>query len=361
MGKDKALYVHIPFCKSICTYCDFCRFIYNPKWVAVYLDVLAQEIKDRYMDDEVKTIYIGGGTPSALSIAELKRLFKILTVVKKQKDAEFTFECNIDDIKEDLLILLKENGINRLSIGIESFIQKNQDFMNRHATFKESEAKIALCRKLGFHNINLDLMYAIPGETLTDLRQDLKLFLKLKPEHLSTYSLMIENHAILGVKKIEAIDEELDYLMFLEIKKTLRNYHHYEISNFALPGYESKHNLTYWHNEEYYGFGLGAAGYIDDVRYENTKDLKKYLLGEYVASEELVKGQEKMNYEIMLGLRLLDGINLDAFQTKYGRSLTEAYDLTKVLKMKDLIIKKGYIYLNPGKIYVMNEILLKII
>lgn len=357
----KSVYIHIPFCRTICAYCDFCKFIYNEKWASVYLDTLKKEITDRYLDDEVNTIYIGGGTPSVLSLSEIKRLLEMMQIFKKNNLQEFTFECNIEDINVDLLTLLKEYGVNRLSIGIESFQEKNLEFMQRHADFKDTEAKIKLCRLLGFNNINLDLIYAIPNETLKDLKKDLKLFLKLKPEHISTYSLMIEDHTMLKVKNTEPIDEELDYLMFLEIEKMLKDYNHYEISNFALKGYESKHNLTYWHNEEYYGFGLGASGYIDEVRYDNTKNLKSYLLGNYVAKEEFVKGKDKMDYEVMLHLRLLKGINLKEFEKKYGIAFDKAYDLTKVLKNKDLIIKGGNIFINPDKIYVMNEILLKIL
>ncbi len=357
----RAAYIHIPFCRSICSYCDFCKFIYNQKWVAVYLDALEKEIKDRYQDDEIKTLYIGGGTPSILNLQELQRLFKILKIFNSSNLEEFTFECNIEDINVELLSILRENGVNRLSIGIESFQKKNLELMNRRVTFTEAQKAISLCRSYGFRNINIDLIYALPGETLTDLKNDLKLFLKLKVEHISTYSLMIEEHTKLKIDNVSPIDEELDYLMFLTINKMLKKYHHYEVSNFALKGYESKHNLTYWHNEEYYGFGLGAAGYLDDVRYENTKNLKNYLLGDITASTEIVKGQDKMNYEVMLNLRLSEGINLKTFQEKYGKSLLEVYDLKKLFHNKDLIKKGEYVFINPDKIYVMNEILLKII
>lgn len=360
----KAAYVHIPFCKSICSYCDFCKFLYNKKWVTVYLDTLKKEIKDRYLDDVVDTLYIGGGTPSCLTIPDLRRLFNILSLIKRSQKAEVTFECNIEDITEELLCLLKYNGVNRLSIGIESFKAKNLEFMKRPILdFKEVKAKITLCRKYNFNNINLDLIYALPNETLKDVKNDLKCLLKLNPEHISTYSLMIEDHTLAKVLETENIDEELDYNMFLEINKTLKDYDyiHYEVSNFAKKGYESKHNLTYWLNNEYYGFGLGASGYIEDIRYNNTKSLKEYLLGNYVASEEIVKGQDKMNYELMLNLRLTKGLNMKQFKEKYGLDVESVYDLKKLYKNKDLIKKKGNIYINPGKIYVMNEILLKII
>lgn len=357
----KSIYIHIPFCKSICSYCDFCKFVYNEKWVGAYLTGLRNEIKDRYMDDSIKTIYIGGGTPSCLNIEELKRLFKIMRVFKTDELEEFTFECNIEDITEELLCLLKDNGVNRLSIGIESFNKNNLKFMEREADFKDALNKIKLCRKVGINNINIDLMYAIPGETLKDLKKDIDLFLKLKPSHISTYSLILEDHTKLSSKDVSYIEEELDYDMFNLIQKKLKDANHYEISNFAIPGYESKHNLVYWNNEEYYGFGLGAAGYIDGIRYQNTKNLKEYLLGNYVSSNEILSEKEKMDYEIMLGFRKLQGINIKVFKEKYGKDIEEVYDLKTLYKNKDLIKKKGYIYINPLKIYIMNEILIKII
>ncbi len=357
----KAIYIHIPFCKSICSYCDFCKFLYNEKWVGAYLTALKREIKDRYMDDDITTIYIGGGTPSALSCDEIKRLMEIISVFKTENLKEFTFECNLSDINKELLLLLKYYKVNRLSIGIESFNKKNLEFMERTADYKEALEKIKLCREYGFNNINIDLMYAIPGETLKDLKKDLDLFMSLNPTHISTYSLIIEEHTKLDNVKAQVIAEELDYEMFKLIEKRLKNAHHYEISNFAIKGYESIHNLVYWNNEEYYGFGLGAAGYIDDIRYENTKNLKEYLLGNYVKSKEILGKKEKMDYEIMLGLRKLDGINIKEFKEKYGEDIETVYNLAPLYKNKDLIKKKGYIYINPSKIYIMNEILIKII
>ena len=357
----KAIYIHIPFCKSICSYCDFCKFLYNEKWVGAYLTALKREIKDRYMDDDITTIYIGGGTPSALSCDEIKRLMEIISVFKTENLKEFTFECNLSDINKELLLLLKYYKVNRLSIGIESFNKKNLEFMERSADYKDALEKIKLCREYGFNNINIDLMYAIPGETLKDLKKDLDLFMSLNPTHISTYSLIIEEHTKLDNINAQVIAEELDYEMFKLIEKRLKNAHHYEISNFAIKGYESIHNLVYWNNEEYYGFGLGAAGYIDDIRYENTKNLKEYLLGNYVKSKEILGKKEKMDYEIMLGLRKLEGINIKEFKAKFGEDIETVYNLAPLYKNKDLIKKKGYIYINPIKIYIMNEILIKII
>lgn len=357
----KAVYVHIPFCKHICSYCDFCKFVYNEKWVYAYLKALKNEIKDRYMDDEITTLYVGGGTPSCLSIQEIENLMHILMLLNLSKLEEFTFECNIEDINIDLLNILRKYNVNRLSIGIESFNPQNLEFMERRADFKDACAKIKLCRDMGFNNINIDLIYAIPNEKIKDLKNDINLILKLQPNHISTYSLMIEEHTKLKNEDTSYIDEELDYDMFILISKLLKSYNHYELSNFALDGYESKHNLVYWNNEEYYGFGLSASGYLDGVRYTNTKNLKKYLLGDVVEEREIVTQEAKMNYEVMLGLRKLNGINITEFKEKYGVDIESVYDLKPLYKNRDLIKKKDHIFINPDKLYVMNEILLKII
>lgn len=357
----KSVYIHIPFCHKICSYCDFCKFIYNEKWVYAYFKALENEIKDRYMDDQIRTIYIGGGTPSALSINEIKKLLEMTNIFQRDYLEEFTFECNIEDINEELLLLLKEYKVNRLSIGIQSFNKKNLEFMEREADFKDADAKIKLCRSLGFDNINLDLMYAIPGETLKDLKKDLELFMKLKPNHISTYSLILESHTKAVVNDAKYIDEELDYEMYKTICKTLDGANHYEVSNFALRGFESIHNLVYWNNFEYYGFGLGASGYLDNIRYTNTKNLKDYLLGNWVKEKEMLGEKEKMDYEIMLGFRKLSGINIAEFKQKFGKDIESVYNLKPLLKSKELLKKKNNIYINPMFIYIMNEILLKII
>ena len=357
----KAVYIHIPFCKSICSYCDFCKFIYNKKWAYVYLKVLKNEIQDRYMDDKVKSIYIGGGTPSVLEQEELIKLLEITKIFNLTDKYEFTFECNLEDISSELLRILKLYGVNRLSIGIESFQRNNLKFMNRTSDFKDAKAKINLCREYGFNNINLDLMYAIPGETLKDVKKDLDLYLELNPEHISAYSLILEKNTKAYIENAQYIDEEEDYKMFRYIEKRLNNAHHYEISNYALSGYESIHNLTYWNNEEYYGFGLSACGYIDKIRYENTKNLKEYLLGHYVTNKEIVGIKEQMDYEIMLGFRKLDGINVKRFYEKFNHKIEDVYDINHLLRIGDLIKEKDNIYINPDKIYVMNEILLKLL
>ena len=359
----KAVYIHIPFCKSICSYCDFCKVFYYQKWATQYLRKLREEILDIYDNEEVKSIYIGGGTPSSLSIKEVNYLLEMLNIFNKTPDCEITFECNLEDIQDELLKILKSFGVNRLSLGIQSFDEQNLCLLGRHHTYEEALEKMKKIRAYGFENVNLDLIYAIPTETIKKVKEDVKKFLKLNPDHISTYSLMIEQNTLLWVNGIHPIKEELDEEMYKIICKILKKkgYIHYEVSNFAKKGYESKHNLTYWNNEEYYGFGLSASGYIDQIRYTNTKNLTKYLKGEYKGVEEILSKKDIMDTEIMVGLRKLKGICISEFEEKYQVKLEETYPIKPLLKNGDLEEEKGYIKIPENKIYVMNEILLKMI
>ncbi len=363
MEKIKAVYIHLPFCNSICSYCDFCKVVYNNDWVRPYLKRLEEEIDNAYMGEEIETLYIGGGTPSCLTIEELTGLFKIIEKFKKAPNIEFTFEANVNDLEEDKLKFLYMNGVNRLSVGIESFNPEKLKFMNRTAEFKDVKQKIELARKIGFKNINVDLMYAIPNETAKMLQKDLQLFLKLKPEHISTYSLMIEKNTLVGLNKVKPIEEERDAKMYEIICKTLKKngYVHYEVSNFAKKGYQSKHNLTYWNNQEYYGFGCGASGFVEAVRYENTKSLTEYLKGNFISSKALMGKVDNMENELILGFRKLEGISLVEFFNKYEENMQNIFPIKPLIKSGELIFKNGRVYINPKKLYVMNEILIKLI
>ena len=363
MEKKVAVYIHIPFCKSICSYCDFCKVYHFKKWVNDYLHALEKEIKDRYLDEKVRTLYIGGGSPSALTNQELDKLFNIIKIFDLDDNVEFTFECNLNDLTYDLIDYLKEKGINRISIGIESFNKNNLQFLKRNSSFKDAQNKINYAKKAGINNINVDLIYALPNETMFMLKKDLKYIKKLSVNHISTYSLMIEEHTFLANQQIKPITEELDFKMYKCICKALKRwgYNHYEISNFAIPGFESKHNLTYWNNEEYYGFGLSSSGYIEGVRYNNTKNLTKYLNGEYIASKEILSEKDRMEYEVILNLRKTEGINVKEFNEKYHQNFQNVFDIEELLNNKELIYKNGNIFINPDKLYVMNEILVKFI
>ena len=274
----KNCYIHIPFCNTICSYCDFCKQYYNKKKVKDYLKKLKEEINNNYNNEPLETIYIGGGTPTSLNLEELNELFEITDSLNKKDNLEFTVEANIDSITKEKLLLMKEHKVNRLSIGIESINKNNLKFLNRKLDINETKEKIELIRSLGFNNINMDLIYALPIESKEDLLKDIEFLTSLNVEHISTYSLIIEDHTILKINNVENIDDQLDEEMYNLIKKELeqKGYIHYEISNFSKPNYESKHNMCYWHNEEYYGFGLGAASYINNIRKTNTRSLTNY-------------------------------------------------------------------------------------
>ncbi len=355
----KSAYIHIPFCETICTYCDFCKFYYDKKIVFPYLKALEKEIKENYKEEKLSTIYIGGGTPSSLDLKELEKLLSILSVFKKENTYEYTIECNIESITEEKIKLFSFYGINRISIGVQTFQEKYLTFLNRKHTKEEVFQKINMIKKY-ISNINVDLIYAIPGETLEELESDLECFLSLKIPHISTYSLIIEEHTILHNQKVENISEELDLKMYELILQKLNQYHHYEISNFSLVGYESKHNLTYWNNEEYYGFGVGASGYVNGIRYTNAKSISHYKENKKIECYS-VSSKEKIENEFILGFRKLDGISIKSFKEKYGLNPIYLKSVQDLMNKKMLEVEGDYLKIPDKYIYVSNEILISFI
>lgn len=355
----KSAYIHIPFCSNICSYCDFCKIYYNYEMVSDYLNALKCEIKANYKEEVLDTIYIGGGTPSCLNIKQLEKLFEIINLLKKGSNLEFTFECNIEDLEKDKLKFLYKNGVNRLSVGVQTFNINLLRLLNRKHSKQEVFDKIRLAKDIGFNNISIDMIYAIPKQNLDDVNSDISSFLKLDINHLSTYSLIIEPHTILNNKKIQPIDEEIDYDMYQKICDTLAShgYKHYEISNFAKPGYESKHNLTYWNNNYYYGFGAGASGYINNVRYDNTKNIIKYINKNYRKEEHIMSFNENIENEFILGLRKMDGINIYQFKNKYGFSPLNIPIVQKLLSINSLTLCDDYLKINNELTYQENNIL----
>ena len=243
----KSCYIHIPFCNKICNYCDFCKVLYDKRFISKYLDSLEKEIDHLYKGEELETLYIGGGTPSSLSVEELEKLFIILQKFKKKKIFEFSIECNFDSINFEKLLLFKKYGVNRLSFGLESTNQEILKFLNRDFDRKHAINIVNEVRKLGFNNINIDLMYAFPRESMEMLNKDLDFILDLDVEHISTYSLIIEPHTKLFLDKVKNISTDIDFDMYKNISDKLKEsgYIHYEISNFAKEGYYSRHNLAY--------------------------------------------------------------------------------------------------------------------
>lgn len=353
-----SIYIHIPFCKTICSYCDFCKFYYNEKWVDNYLIALKKEIKSKYKNEPINTIYIGGGTPTSLNIKQLEKLLQLTKLFNFEK-IEFTVETNAD-LSLDKVKLLKQYGVNRISIGVQTVNPKHLKFLNRNHTKEEVINLVNLLKQYDF-NVNVDLMYGMPNQTLKELEEDLDFILSLDVNHISAYSLIIEPHTKIYIDNVTNIDEDLDYQMYQLINKKLKNYVHYEISNFAKEGYYSKHNLVYWNNLEYYGFGIGASGYIDGVRYDNTRSYQNYLNGNYLFESHKLSKKEKIENEFILGFRKLEGINILEFKAKYDMNVLDIGIVKKLLKEGKLSVDNGYLKINPKYIYISNTILVNFI
>jgi oxygen-independent coproporphyrinogen-3 oxidase len=336
---------------------------YKKEWIKEYLSKLKEEINDRYKGEKIRTLYIGGGTPTSLSIDELMILFDILKVFDLSELEEFTIECNIESLDKEKLILFKRNNVNRLSIGIQTFNLKYLELLNRNHSKMQVYEMLEFAKHIGFNNINLDLIYALPNQSINELDEDLDIFLRLKPEHISCYSLMIEPNTKMYINNIKPIDEDLDYEMyrFIESKLVGNGYNHYEISNYFKSDYESKHNLVYWNNEEYYGFGLGASSYVDDYRIDNTKNYTKYINKEFISNKEKVDLDSKIKYELILGFRKLNGINKNEFKSKYNIDITSIKNIDKLIKENKIIEDNERIYINNEWIYKSNEILMELL
>ena len=358
----KSCYVHIPFCKNICSYCDFCKNYYDDIIVTKYLNNLKSEININYKGEILNTLYIGGGTPSSLSKNNLKILFDIIKLLKLNSSYEFTFECNYEDINEELLVILKNNRVNRISIGIQTFNEKFSKILNRSINKKDMIEKINLTKRY-FSNINIDLMYAIPGESVNDLVNDLKIIKKLNVSHISTYALILEEHTNLMFQDIKEIEDDTQNKMYYLIVDYLKEYgyKHYELSNFSKKGCKSKHNLVYWNNINYYGFGAGASGFIDNVRYDNTKSIFRYNNGITKIMEEKLTKEELIKDEVMLGLRKIKGINILKFEEKYKLPINNIFDISSLIKDKVLILKNNNLFIPEKYLFVSNEIILKLL
>lgn len=358
----KSCYIHIPFCKNICSYCDFCKNYYDKKIVNKYLKSLENEIKLNYKNNVLDTLYIGGGTPSSLDFEELETLFSILNIFKLNKNYEYTFECNYEDINLELLKLLKKNRVNRLSVGIQTFNERYSDILNRNIKKEEIINKISLAKKY-FNNINVDLIYALPNQSIEDLVKDLDFFVKLNINHISTYSLMIEKNTLLYIKGIKQLDDDLQNKMYYKIIDFLREngFYHYEISNFSKKGFESKHNINYWKNNNYYGFGSGASGFINNVRYDNTKSIFNYIKGKYIINNEVLDKDMLMKDEVMLNLRMINGICKNDFKARYNISLDKAFDYSFLVDNKYLNENKTNLYINEKYLFVSNVIINKML
>ena len=355
----KALYVHIPFCQSICAYCDFPKVLYRHNWAESYLSALFAEL-DSYKIGEVSTIYVGGGTPSALPIPLLKKLLEKLSPLLEE-GGEFTFEANPESLSEEKIALLRVNRVNRVSLGVESSFQKYLTLMNRKHTFEEARKAVENLRKAGISNINADWIYALPGESLNEVRQEAEAFLSLGLPHLSAYTLILEDGSLFKVKGVKEAGEDEQGEQYEEVLSLLREagYERYEVSNFAKPGFQSRHNLTYWRDEEYYGIGLGASGYLDGIRYTNTRSLSLYIKGKGLREKQEPSGEEEF---LLSCLRLEEGFALTTFERRFGKDFLLAYEpsFKKMEKEGLLIVENGRIKPTDRGIECLDYVLLSL-
>lgn len=357
MGKSvRSVYIHIPFCKRICSYCDFAKVFYNEKLVSDYLVSLRKEILEFYGDEKVETIYIGGGTPSSLSIDLLEELFDIISIIDKSCLAEFTIEVNPEDISLEKLELFKERGVNRISIGHQTCNLKYLIALNRKSYITREQ--IGLVKKY-FSNISVDLMYGFSNQTEEELLEDLDYIISLDVSHISTYSLILEEHTKLFIDKYKRLDDDSDAKFYGIIQDRLKNagYNQYEISNFSKCGFESLHNLTYWNNFEYYGFGVGASGYIDGIRYSNTKSVTSYIRGINKREEILLSKNDKMVYEMILGLRKTNGVCKEEFFNKYSCTIEQAFDIMDLVDKNLIEDCETSFRISDKYLYLENQIL----
>ena len=333
--KPTSAYVHIPFCTQICYYCDFSKVFIKNQPVDSYLEHLIEEYNS-YDIKKLRTLYIGGGTPTALSACQLAFLLEKLTdKLDLSYLEELTIEANPGDLDQEKIAVLKESPVNRVSLGVQTFNDRMLKQIGRSHSEKDIYENIANLKKAGFDNISIDLIYALPKQTMEDVKTNVAKAIALDIPHMSLYSLILENHTVFMNRmrrgKLPLPKENLEAEMFDYIIAELgkAGFEHYEISNFSKPGFESRHNLMYWDNAEYYGIGAGASGYVDGVRYKNHGPIRHYLqaveAGNARVQEEVLTLNEKMEEEMFLGLRKKSGVSKKRFEEKFGLSFEDQY------------------------------------
>ncbi|MCD8511965.1 MAG: radical SAM family heme chaperone HemW [Bacillus sp. (in: Bacteria)] len=352
----RAVYVHVPFCEQICHYCDFNKFFLANQPTDDYLSLCEKEISntlDQFPPEKIKTIYVGGGTPTALSTMQLK---KLLTDLKNYfpiaTDYEWTVEVNPGSADEEKMAMLKEVGVNRLSIGVQTFDRELLKKIGRDHQPEDVEKTIVMAREAGITNLSVDLMFGLPGQTLELWQSTLNEIVQLPIAHVSAYSLKIEERTVFyhqwqkGKLSLPGEDKEGDMYEMLQRELDKGGFQQYEISNFAKPEKESRHNLTYWNNESYYGIGAGAHSYLSGTRRINHGPLPKYMesmrnTGFPYREVHPVPRKEQMEEEMFMGLRKLSGVSYNSFRKKYNVDMEQVFpEVIQTLSSKGLLVKE---------------------
>ncbi|WML54109.1 radical SAM family heme chaperone HemW [Neobacillus sp. PS3-12] len=361
----KSAYIHIPFCHHICHYCDFNKVFLQGQPVDDYLEALEQEIAmtlNNCRTEHLETIFVGGGTPTALNEKQLDRLCRIIrNNLPTGEQLEFTFEANSGDLSVEKLQILKDAGVNRISLGAQTFNDELLKKIGRAHCANDIIHSIAAIKKIGFKNISIDLIFSLPGQTIVDFKETLQEAFSLEIPHYSGYSLIIEPKTVFynlmqrGKLLTPGEDVEAEMYELLMEEMELHGYRQYEISNFSKQGFESRHNLTYWNNEEYFGFGAGAHSYVDGFRRSNVGPLKKYMemikKGDFpVLEENKVSKAEQMEEEMFLGLRKKEGVSIPKFFHKFGLDPISLFqnEITSS-------VQKGWLETNSKNIYLTKR------
>lgn len=368
--KKLELYLHIPFCVKKCEYCDFLSGPCDRVRQRNYFQAMKQEIQTlapKYRDWTVSTLFWGGGTPSIADSEELASVMELLReVFSIEENAEITIECNPGTLTWEKLDCYRRMGINRISLGCQSADEQELKILGRIHTFPEFVESFRMARKAGFSNINIDLMSGLPKQTLVSWENTLRQVAELEPEHISAYSLIVEEGTPFYEKELELPDEDTEREMYERTGQILAGYglFQYEISNYARPGFACRHNIGYWKRENYLGFGIGAASLMEEERFCNERNLDRYM--EISGTPELLHQErerlsvkEQMEETMFLGLRLREGVSLNAFRRIFAKELTEIYGdvLEKYIPMGFLEMKDGFLRLTTKGISVSNQIL----
>ena len=355
---ELSLYVHVPFCKSKCSYCDFYSAPGSSGAVSAYADALCNQIREsKDAGAEISTVYFGGGTPSLLSkssfsaiCAALRETFDLSALT------EWTVECNPESVSEEKTNCWLNCGVNRVSMGVQSFSDPCLNRLGRVHTGAQAKIAYGILRKTGVKNVSLDLMLALPGQSRADVKNDLEEMLQLQPEHISAYLLSVEPDSRFGREGIVEANEETQRSLYLLTDRILTQagYEHYEISNFARPGFASRHNTVYWNGGDYLGFGPGAAGFRSGVRYRIPADTERYILSQGRISpltEEVVNEEERARESIFLGLRRSSGIPFSLIPT-------EKQALARLLVQRgDAEISSGRFALTASGFLISNQVI----
>ena len=359
--KEISLYIHIPFCKQKCFYCDFPSYAGKEKFKAEYIEALVKEIEKRCKDYIIKTIFIGGGTPSYLEVNEIEKLLKAINKLNLHKDIEFSMECNPGVLFREKLEAMKAGGVNRISFGLQTTKNNLLKEVGRIHSYEEFLENFNLAKEVGFNNINVDIMYGLPNQKIEDWKETLETICKIQPTHISAYSLIIEEGTVFydlyqkDLLKLptEDMEREMDKLTKEVLKEN--GYHQYEISNYSLGRKECEHNKVYWKLKDYIGVGTSSSSYIGGVRIKNIDDIEEYIKrinkDEEVCEEEYINSiEDDMEEFIFMGLRMNEGINTKEFEERFNKSLESIY-----IKVLEKNIENGLLEIKNERMYLTSK------